>query len=61
LLAPRAQARLDELVARNTQQRLSTAETAELEQLLERVDQLTLLKTRAKYTLHHLRAGAART
>ena len=59
MLAPSAQARLDELLARNTENQLSAGEQAELERLLDRVDQLTILKTRAKYTLH--KAAATRT
>jgi len=53
LLAPSAQTRLDELLARNAESPLSSYEQAELDRLLERVDQLTVLKTRARYTLHH--------
>jgi hypothetical protein len=60
LLAPSAQARLDELLARNTQHQLGAAEVSELDRLLERVDQLTVLKTRARYTLQHYQAGASR-
>ena len=52
MLAPTAQTRLDELLARNAELPLSTEETAELDRLLEQVDQLTILKTRAKYTLN---------
>lgn len=59
LLAPSAQAHLDELLARNSEGQLSASETAELDRLLERVDQLTVLKTRAKYTLEHQKAGAS--
>ena len=51
LLAPSAQGRLDELLARNSQQQLAAAEVLELDRLLEQVDQLTILKTRARYTL----------
>jgi hypothetical protein len=61
LLAPSAQARLDELLSRNTQSQLVASEVSELDRLLERVDQLTVLKTRAKYTLQHDQAGASRT
>ena len=50
-LAPAAQARLDELLARLAAAPLAAEETAELDQLLEQVDQLTILKTRARYTL----------
>ena len=60
LLAPSAPARLDELLARNVQHQLETAEVSELDRLLERVDQLTVLKTRAKYPLQHDQAGASR-
>jgi hypothetical protein len=58
MLAPTAQARLDELLAQNKDSRLSAAEEAELDRLLSRVDQLTLLKTRARYTLARQEAGA---
>jgi hypothetical protein len=58
LLAPAAQARLDELLAGNAEGKLSSAELTELERLLERTDQLTVLKTRARYTLQHQKAGA---
>jgi hypothetical protein len=61
LLAPSAQARLDDLLARNAEDQLSSKEQAELDRLLERIDQLTVLKTRARYTLRHQQAGAART
>jgi len=60
LLAPSAQARLDELLARNAQQKLAASEVTELDRLLEQVDQLTVLKTRARFTLQHLQAGASR-
>lgn len=60
-LALSAQARLDDLLARNAESQLSSAEQAELDRLLQRVDQLTILKTRARYTLQHQPAGAART
>jgi hypothetical protein len=58
LLAPAAQARLDDLLARNADDGLSAAEVAELERLVDRVDQLTILKTRARLTLQHQNAGA---
>ena len=61
MLAPAIQARLDELVARSKEGRLSSQEEAELDQLLTRTDQLTLVKTRARYTLRHQQAGATGT
>lgn len=51
LLAPSAQARLNELLDRNAVGRLGADEQTELDHLLARVDQLTILKTRARYTL----------
>ncbi|MDB5323086.1 MAG: hypothetical protein JWN40_4717 [Phycisphaerales bacterium] len=51
LLAPARQARLDELLANNTERSLVDDERRELDRLLELADQLTLLKTRARYTL----------
>ena len=57
MLVPSAQSRLDDLLERNAQGQLGPDEEAELDLLLTRVDQLTILKTRAKYTLHQ-RAGA---
>jgi hypothetical protein len=50
-LSPSEQARLDDLLSRNSESALSPDETLELEQLLEEVDHLTLLKARAQYTL----------
>jgi hypothetical protein len=50
-LAPAEQARLDDLLARHTETGLSSEESAQLDALLEQVDQLNILKTRARYTL----------
>ena len=55
LLAPARQARLDELLSKNGAQPLVGDEHRELDRLLELADQLTLLKTRARYTLAHLK------
>jgi hypothetical protein len=52
MLAPDAQARLNDLLARSQDTQLSEEENAELDRLLEQIDQLTILKTRAKYTLN---------
>jgi hypothetical protein len=59
-LAPSQQSRLDLLLERNSESSLTSAELAELDRLLEMVDQLTILKARAKYTLgqHAGTAGA---
>jgi len=51
------QARLDELIAHGKQRRLLATETEEVDRLLARADQLTLVKTRARYTLRHQQAG----
>ncbi len=53
LLAPAAQAGLDELLARQKEKTLSADEERILDSLLQKVDQLTILKTRARYTLKH--------
>ena len=50
-LAPASQDRLDELLAKNLENELDESGEAELECLLARVDQLTILQTRARYTL----------
>ncbi len=55
-----AQARLDDLLGRNVESQLTAKELAELDCLLGRIDQLTILKTRARYTLQHQQAGAMR-
>jgi hypothetical protein len=57
MLAPSAQSRLDDLLDRNAEHRLGADERRELDRLLARVDQLTILKTRARYTLSQ-QAGA---
>jgi hypothetical protein len=59
MLAPSAQHRLDDLLERNMENRLAADEQLELDGLLTRVDQLTILKTRARYTLRQ-QAGAIR-
>jgi hypothetical protein len=57
MLAPSIQTRLDELIAQSKDRRLSAEEAVEVDRLLARVDQLTLVKTRAKYTLRQQQAG----
>lgn len=51
VLVHTAQERLNDLLARHNEQKLSDEELAELDRLLEQVDQLSILKTRAKLTL----------
>lgn len=50
-LALADQTRLDDLVMRNTESLLCAEEVAELDDLLAKADQLTILKTLARYTL----------
>lgn len=50
-LTPDAQARLDALLNEQQQRPLSQEETEEMDRLLAQIDQLTILKTRARYTL----------
>ena len=52
-LAPAEQDRLDDLLARNADGQLSETDQVALDHLLHYVDQLTILKTRARYTLAH--------
>lgn len=52
-LAPAEQSRLDDLLSRNANAQISETEAAELDRLLQHVDQLSILKTRARYTLAH--------
>lgn len=51
VLAPVDQAHLDDLLARHAETELSPHELAQLDRLLDQVDQLNILKTRARYTL----------
>lgn len=51
-LALETQAQLDELLQKQEEQTLSDAENSQLENILAQIDQLTILKTRAKYTLN---------
>jgi hypothetical protein len=53
-LAPAAQNQLNDLLIQNAESQLSADEVANLDRLLAQVDQLTILKTRARYTLHCL-------
>ncbi len=52
-LVPAAQARLDELLIRNQEGWLFAEDRVDLDRLLAQVDQLTILKTRARYTLKY--------
>src|SRR2546425_6992807 len=61
VLVPAAQARLDQLLGEAKECRLSADEEAALDDLLNKVDQLNLLKARARYTLDHLGAKASST
>jgi hypothetical protein len=57
-LAPAAQQRLDDLLARQKEKQLTAGEEQELDRLLQKLDQLTILKTRARYTLNHEKTAA---
>lgn len=58
LLAPAAQARLDDLLARRKEGSLAADDEAELDRILRKADQLTILKTRARLTLSRAQAEA---
>ena len=59
LLAPSAQRRLDDLLARNQERLLAVPEQAELDGLLQKIDQLTILKNRARLTLYQQKTHTA--
>jgi hypothetical protein len=61
MLAPTAQAQLDDLLARQKDKVLSAEEERALDGLLKKVDHLTILKTRARYTLNQERTAATGT
>ena len=54
-LAPKSQSRLDDLLAKNVEGKLSTKETKELDVLLAQVDELNLVKARAAAKLHQIK------
>jgi len=51
VLVPTAQTRMDELLVGAKEHRLTSQEEVELDDLLHKVDQLNLLKARARYTI----------
>lgn len=53
MLAPHAQSHMDDLLARNSGGNLSEQEAKELDNLIEQIDELNLLKARAAFTLRH--------
>lgn len=53
-LASVEQTQLSELLAQNAEEQLSADATATLDRLLTQVDNLNILKTRARYTLQQL-------
>ncbi|HET6422265.1 MAG TPA: hypothetical protein VFG20_01200 [Planctomycetaceae bacterium] len=56
-LVPEQQDRLSLLLDRCRESTATPAEESELDRLLQHVDSLTLLKTRARYTLTQLPSG----
>jgi len=54
-LAPKNQSRLDDLLAKNVEGKLSVEETKELDLLLTQVDELNLVKARAAAALHPIK------
>ncbi|HQX49991.1 MAG TPA: hypothetical protein PLR25_08790 [Planctomycetaceae bacterium] len=59
-LAPSAQERLSDLLARNSDGKLTGDEAKELDLLIARGDQLTILKTRARFTLQQQAKASGR-
>lgn len=58
VLVPATQERLDALLAASKEGSLSGADESELDDQLNKVDHLNLLKARARYTLDQLEAKA---
>lgn len=54
-LAPKNQSKLDELLVRNANGKLSADESQELDLLLKKIDERILVKARAAVALHQLR------
>ncbi|MDJ0733851.1 MAG: hypothetical protein QNJ47_07150 [Nostocaceae cyanobacterium] len=54
ILSPKAQGQLDDLLANNSEGEVSIAENDILDNLLPQIDQLNIIKTRAKYSLEYL-------
>ncbi|MBS3028876.1 MAG: hypothetical protein HCA25_17825 [Dolichospermum sp. DET50] len=54
VLSPKTQTQLDKLLMKNSENQLSNEEFETLDKLLAQVDQLNILKTRARYTLNQL-------
>jgi hypothetical protein len=54
-LAPKSQSRLDDLLAKNIEGKLSAEENNELDLLLTQVDELNLVKARAAAKLHQIK------
>jgi len=59
-LAPSAQNRLSDLLAKNNDGKLTGDEAKELDLLFARGDQLTILKARARYTLQQQAKASGR-
>ena len=51
VLSPKTQTQLDKLLMKNSENQLSNEEFETLDKLLAQVDQLNILKTKARYTL----------
>ena len=54
VLSPKTQTQLDKLLMKNSENQLSNEEFETLDKLLAQVDQLNILKTKARYTLNQL-------
>jgi hypothetical protein len=54
-LATKSQSRLDDLLAKNVEEKLSAEEVRELDLLLTQADELNLVKARAAATPHQIK------
>jgi hypothetical protein len=59
IVSPQKQSQLEDWLERNTTHSLTPEEAASLDRLLAQIDQLNILKARAKLTLHRLSQASA--
>lgn len=57
-LSTNTQTELDDLLKRNSENQLSTDESVTLNDLLTKIDQLNILKTRARYSLNQIQGSS---
>ncbi|MBW4527866.1 MAG: hypothetical protein KME18_22235 [Phormidium tanganyikae FI6-MK23] len=59
IISPQKQSQLENWLERNTTDSLTPEEAEQFDRLLTQIDQLNILKARARLTLHHLNQASA--